>query len=136
MALLALEHLVLVFEHPARLFVVEAFFAAFDGTPTHHVETASLVLEVAVRTGLPLHLGRGVVALARANLLAQVLVVVTVQTLVGVDRFAVCDVAEIAALFVVDSGVLFGQIARAGRKEVRALPRCHRHGKAHHHEHR
>lgn len=82
MTVLALENLVFVFQDPTRLFVVEAIHAALDGSPTHHVEAAPFVFQVAVGTRLPLDLGRGVVTLACPNPFTQILMVVAGEALV------------------------------------------------------
>ncbi len=117
-AILALKDLVFVAKRPACQFVIEALFLALDRSPTHHVEASALVIEVAVLAVLPPHFGGGVVALAGSNSLFQIVVVVTVEALVAVDALAVVDVAIVAAILVIESSVLFGQRAGAGRKEV------------------
>ncbi len=97
----------LVFQYPTGILVVEALLAAFDGTPTHDVEAAALVLEVTVCTRLALDLGGSVVALAAPDSCAQVLMVVAIEALVGIHRLTVVDMALVAVALAVQACVLF-----------------------------
>lgn len=98
--------------------MVKALLSALNSSPTHDVEAPPLVLKVASLAFLALHLGRRVVALASANALFKVVVVVAVEAFVAVNRLAVVDVTVVAVVLAIDPGMLFCQRAWTRRKEV------------------
>lgn len=70
------KYLMLVFEHPAGLFVIECIFAPTNGPPAHDVEAAPLVFQVAVLAAFAFDFRRRMITLARSDPFAQVIMIV------------------------------------------------------------
>lgn len=111
-AIFAVDNRVLALERPARVLVIKALLPFRYGCPGHHVEGAPLMIEVAALTALLLHRGGRVIALARSNPCPQVIVVMTIETLVSVNVLLAVDVAVVATIRIVPRRVLSCEIAR------------------------